>query len=83
MSRRKRRRRKTEQAPAAPIAAEPRDLTDAERSRLLQRFASMRGRAVTVGYVAIGPVVAAKTPEEMVEQTDAAIVAMTKDTTQN
>jgi hypothetical protein len=77
MSRKKRRRRRTPSLAPTPTINEPRDLTEAERSRLLQRFMCMRGRSVTVGYVPIGPVVEASTPEELVAATDAAIVAAT------
>jgi hypothetical protein len=80
MSRRKRRRKRSKREPiaAVPIAEEPRDLTEAERSRLLQRFTNMKGRGIALGFVPFGPVVEAKTPEEMVKNTEAAIVAITK-----
>jgi hypothetical protein len=55
----------------------------AERSRLLQRFTNRKGRGISLGFVLFGPVVEAKTPEEMVKNTEAAIVAITKNEPEN
>lgn len=53
-------------------------MTEADRARLLQRFGCMKGRAIEVGYVPWGPVVDAKSPDELREKIEAAIVEATK-----
>lgn len=65
------------------VTTEPTLVSEHEWDRLRQRYAYMRGRAVTLSLVAIGPVVEARTPDEMVERTHAAIIAATKDGVMN
>ena len=61
-----------------PSATKARPLTPAERSRLHQRYASLTGRSVALGYASLGIVVRASTPEELVAATEALIVEATR-----
>lgn len=74
MSRRKRHRSKPEPAPT-PVVPE----RAVDWPRLRAKFSSMKGRGVTLGFVAIGPVVDARSPAEMITNTEAALVAAVVD----
>jgi hypothetical protein len=54
-------------------------LSDEERARALARFRGMRGRALTLNFVPMGPTVEASNPAELQEAADAALVAATLD----
>jgi hypothetical protein len=43
----------------------------------MSRFGRLRGRAVTLGFVAIGPIVEADTPEQLADAVAAAMAAET------
>ena len=64
-----RRRRERAFAPAVPAPL--------ERWRAMSRFGRLRGRAVTLGFVAIGPIVEADTPEQLADAVAAAMAAET------
>lgn len=76
MSRKKRRRRSQEADPQT--TTEPRPLTEAARSRLLQRYQHMEGRSVVVGWASLGITVEASSPDEMVAKTDAMLIERAK-----
>ena len=80
MTRKTRRRRPRKAEPAAePLPKpDPQPLTEVERDRIRQRYAHMTGRSVVLGFESIGITVEAKTPEELVEKTDAIITEATK-----
>ena len=59
-------------APAPVDPSEPVDHVD--HAQALTRFRRLRGRNVTLGFVAYGPVVDAVTPEELVEKVEEALV---------
>lgn len=54
-------------------------LSDDERARALARLRGMRGRALTLDFVPMGPTVEASNPQELQERADAAIVESTQD----
>ena len=74
MSRRTRHRRPRRSAsePAAP----PTD-TPINHERLRQIYTNLRARAFSVGFVSLGIEVEARSPEEMVEKTEAALRELT------
>jgi len=61
-----------------PSATKARPLTHVERSRLRQRYASLTGRSVVLGYASLGIVVMAATPEELLAATYAVIEESTR-----
>lgn len=75
---RRRQRRARAQQPVPANTSDPRPLTEAEWDRLRQRYACMKGRAVTLSFVMIGSVVTASSPEEMCERTGAALVEIAR-----
>ena len=82
MSRKSRRRRPKKHdrpmADPAPTTTSMAPLTEVEEQRLRQRFARMTGRSISLSFVAIGPEVEAASPEELVERTDAIVVALAR-----
>jgi len=47
------------------------------RARVLQKLSTLRGRGVTVRFNFVGPLVEAKTPEELREKTERALIEAT------
>ena len=79
-TRKRRNRRRSKPAPApAPVVPE----RPVDWPRLRAKFSSMKGRGVTLGFVACGPVVDAKSPAEMIANTEAALVAAVVDEPKN
>lgn len=73
VSRGTKKRRAKRRARTAREALHPRHAeldTPVDWNRIAARYRSMRGRAVKLGYVLIGPRVAASCPEEMQANTD-------------
>jgi len=54
------------------------EVKEMEQRRVRQRYAHMRGRAQVVRFVAFGPTVEARSPEELVANTERAIMRMTR-----
>jgi hypothetical protein len=48
-------------------ALAPRPPESLDRTRALAKFGSLTGRAVAIGFVAIGPLVPAENPEQLAE----------------
>jgi len=86
MSRRTRKRRterRKRKAGEALLPRPPEPDTPVDWDRITARFRSFRGRSLAIGYVPIGPLVEARSPQELVVNTALEIARSSKCEPQN